>query len=367
MQPVLSEKDSTGTSADNGVSGVEITTDGITSCTFHNTVTILGCTDLEALNPDEFANEDDGSCEYPEGADIAVAKTVNDATVDVGQTVTYTVTATNHGPEAAADVVLSDVLPAGLTFVSDDSEGAYVGGVWTVGALAIDGSATLTIVATVNSGTEGSTITNTASVTSVGGEEDPSDPNDGNDSASATVTVSTPGNPEQPTDVCPNINGNQSTVPSGYHQDGEDCVKDSSGSSSHHSGGSHHGSSSTPPAGEVLGAQDVCNFSIDTYMRKAYPKNNPEQVKVLQSAILNGLMNSGLVVDGVYGPKTEAAVKAFQLQYRADILDPWHITNPTGIFYKTTLAKAKNLICPAAITPIPADLINWSQNPEVAH
>lgn len=132
---------------------------------------------------------------------------------------------------------------------------------------------------------------------------------------------------------------------------------------SHHSGGGH---GSSQPAGEVLGAQDVCSFAIDTYMRKGH-KNNADQVKVLQGQVLNVLMNAGLVVDGVYGSKTEAAVKAFQMKYKADILDPWGIVNPTGIFYKTTLVKAKNLICPVTILPIPKDLINWSENPEVAH
>lgn len=124
---------------------------------------------------------------------------------------------------------------------------------------------------------------------------------------------------------------------------------------SHHSGGG-------TPQGQVLGAQDaVCTLGIDTYMRKGY-KNNSEEVKILQN-FLNGHMNSGLVVDGVFGGKTEAAVKAFQLKYASDILTPWGNTVPTGIVYKTTLVKIKNLMCPVTILPIPTDLVNWSQNP----
>ncbi len=113
--------------------------------------------------------------------------------------------------------------------------------------------------------------------------------------------------------------------------------------------------------GQVLGAAtDVCSLSIDTYMRKGY-KNDPANVKILQN-FLNGEMGSGLVVNGIFDSKTEDAVKAFQLKYKTDIMDPWHVTKPTGIVYKTTLRKIKNLMCPKTLLPIPTDLINWSLN-----
>ena len=47
--------------------------------------------------------------------DLHVAKTVDDATPDEGQTITYTVTVTNNGPARATNVSLDDVLPAGIT------------------------------------------------------------------------------------------------------------------------------------------------------------------------------------------------------------------------------------------------------------
>jgi hypothetical protein len=61
---------------------------------------------------------------------------------------------------------VKDVLPTGLTFQSATPAASYdIGtGSWTIGSLAIDESATLTITATVNSGTEGTTITNYAQV-----------------------------------------------------------------------------------------------------------------------------------------------------------------------------------------------------------
>lgn len=73
-------------------------------------------------------------------------------------------------------------------------------------------------------------------------------------------------------------------------------------------------------------------------------------------------MKSGLVVDGIYGGKTEAAVKAFQLAHKSKILDPWKLLGPTGIFYLTTQTEVNNIMCPALDLPIP-ELIPIETNP----
>src|SRR5262249_33575839 len=88
----------------------------------------------------------------PAAPAVGIQKTVDNNTPAVGQNVTFTVTATNHGPSDATGVVVTDTLPAGLTLVSaTPSQGTYVAasGVWSVGALPDDASATLTLVATV--------------------------------------------------------------------------------------------------------------------------------------------------------------------------------------------------------------------------
>ncbi|WP_165869126.1 DUF11 domain-containing protein, partial [Thiogranum longum] len=127
----------------------------------------------------------------PTSADLAVTKGVDNSNPAEGGTITYTVTATNNGPLDATGVVLSDILPAGLAYVSDDSGGAYDSGTgaWSVGSLPNGNLATLNITATVNTGTAGSTLTNTASVSAL---NEP-DPVAGNDSASVSLTVFIPG------------------------------------------------------------------------------------------------------------------------------------------------------------------------------
>ena len=61
---------------------------------------------------------------------------MSNPTPNVGDTVTFTVTLSNKGPNAATNVQVSDPLPAGLLLVSaTPSQGVYDSGsgLWTVG------------------------------------------------------------------------------------------------------------------------------------------------------------------------------------------------------------------------------------------
>ena len=49
--------------------------------------------------------------------DLVVAKSVDDATPNEGGTVTYTILLTNNGPAKAENIVVTDVVPDGLTYV----------------------------------------------------------------------------------------------------------------------------------------------------------------------------------------------------------------------------------------------------------
>jgi uncharacterized repeat protein (TIGR01451 family) len=123
-------------------------------------------------------------------ADIAITKTVTNATPAVGTNVTFTVSAHNLGPDPTTALQVADNLPAGVTLVSaTPSQGTYSAGTWNVGILASGATATLQLVVNVTGTTP---ATNTASRAS----STPVDPNAANDTASSTVTGSTiPGLP----------------------------------------------------------------------------------------------------------------------------------------------------------------------------
>ena len=81
-------------------------------------------------------------------ADLAVTKTVDHAAPFVGDTVMFTVTLTNNGPNTATNVLLNDLLPVDLTFISaTPSQGSYDSntGVWDVGTVTTAAPQTLAI------------------------------------------------------------------------------------------------------------------------------------------------------------------------------------------------------------------------------
>src|SRR6476469_4202571 len=112
-------------------------------------------------------------------ANMAVAKSVDNPVPNVGDTVTFTVTVTDGGPDTATGVSVQDTLPAGLSFVSaTPSQGAYnpSTGTWAVGTVTTSTPQTLQIRARVISP---SAQTNDATVTA-----DQPDPDADNNSAS---------------------------------------------------------------------------------------------------------------------------------------------------------------------------------------
>src|SRR5262249_149655 len=109
-------------------------------------------------------NNTDTATATPQQADLAIAKTVSNATPNVGDVIPYTITLTNNGPGAASSVTISDPLPPGLSFVSfTASQGSYDSGtgLWTVGNVAANVPLTLNVQAEVVSA---AAQTNTAAV-----------------------------------------------------------------------------------------------------------------------------------------------------------------------------------------------------------
>ena len=99
----------------------------------------------------------------PVGADVALDKAGPNA-VSGGGLITYTLTITNNGPADATGVVVTDTLPAGVTFVlasvgCDEDSGVVV---CNVGTLANGGEITITIVVTAPQSS--GSLSNTAEV-----------------------------------------------------------------------------------------------------------------------------------------------------------------------------------------------------------
>jgi uncharacterized repeat protein (TIGR01451 family)/CSLREA domain-containing protein len=125
--------------------------------------------------------------EIPPASDLAVAKSVSPTQVKVGQLLTFSITASNLGPDAASAVVVSDLLPPGYLFVDANAEtGSYDAGtgLWTIGDLAVDAEFSLDISVTAN---PSGPYLNTAVIGGANFDPDPD-----NNSASAEVEIMEP-------------------------------------------------------------------------------------------------------------------------------------------------------------------------------
>jgi uncharacterized repeat protein (TIGR01451 family) len=155
-----------------------------TGTSFRNTAFVNQST----FDPDQTNNRDRFTTNVVDQlptADLTISKTAP-ATVQVNQTITYEITITNDGPDDATDVLVTDVLPNGLTFDSASNGGSFnqnTGNVtWTIASLANGASRTFTVTAIAPS--RPGSFDNTATVTSTIDDPDLTDNDD-----TATVDV----------------------------------------------------------------------------------------------------------------------------------------------------------------------------------
>jgi len=125
---------------------------------------------------------DTTTARVPELAFTKTAEDVDGSPLVVGDEVLYTLQVINTGTYPARNVVVTDVLPDGVTYVDASADKGTVGennGTvnWTIPELAAQNNndATLLIKVTLDDGTEGQTILNTGSVT---GDNVPNPPDD---------------------------------------------------------------------------------------------------------------------------------------------------------------------------------------------
>jgi len=122
------------------------------------------------------------------GADLVLDKAVNNPAPYVGESVLYTLTLRNDGPDDVAAAEVVDLLPEGLVYVSHTPAWADydpVSGLWVAGPVADDQTVTLFLQALVSAGEAGETIVNTATVSA----SDLADPDPDDNESTASITI----------------------------------------------------------------------------------------------------------------------------------------------------------------------------------
>ncbi|MEM7093500.1 MAG: hypothetical protein AAF567_10900 [Actinomycetota bacterium] len=138
--------------------------------TISNTVTVSG--DETDPNPGNDSGSDSTPVET--SADVSIVKDAVEATAVAGSTMTWTLAVTNAGPSQAADVVVTDSLPSGLSVVSVDRPECDNSVSCTFPTVDVGETIDIAIVTEVDSD-QTDPLINDATVTSSTPDPDPSD------------------------------------------------------------------------------------------------------------------------------------------------------------------------------------------------
>ena len=155
--------------------------------------TVNGSSDASDATPANNAATATTTINPPPTADLDITKSTPTTNAAPGAPVTYAIVVTNHGPDTATSLTMTDALPATLLFQSINAPAGYVcstpaagstGTISCTGAsLANGATATFTLTVTSVSNASGA-IANTASVAGT-----PADPTSGNNSQSSSFVA----------------------------------------------------------------------------------------------------------------------------------------------------------------------------------
>ncbi len=137
--------------------------EGTWSCTDANSLTTGLPTAGDATGTTVTVKQgSDVTCEITNndlGIDLAIAKVVSNTTPNIGDTITFTLTITNAGPDIATDATVNDVVLPGFTYVagsiaggtsSDDTDPAGAGLSWNLASVPVGTPVTLSFDVVVN-------------------------------------------------------------------------------------------------------------------------------------------------------------------------------------------------------------------------
>jgi uncharacterized repeat protein (TIGR01451 family) len=168
---------------------IQVGVDAGTSGAIGNTATVTG----DETDPVSGNDSDTEPTTVEGNADLSVSKTDGQTTAVPGQAITYTIVATNLGPDPVSGATVADVLPASLTGASwtcvaspgSTCTASGSGNINDTVGMPVSGTATYTVTASIDPAATG-TLDNTATVSVPVGFTDP-DPS--NDSAADTDTL----------------------------------------------------------------------------------------------------------------------------------------------------------------------------------
>ncbi len=117
--------------------------------------------DADGLDGLDLNAAEDVTCQFDNtdlGVDLDIEKSVDNPAPNIGDVLTFTLDVTNNGPDAATNLTVNDILPAGFSYVAssiaggtsnNDSSPAGSGLQWVISNLGSGTSASLTFQATV--------------------------------------------------------------------------------------------------------------------------------------------------------------------------------------------------------------------------
>lgn len=153
-----------------------------------NTATVGATNDSNAGNNTATANT---SLSVPAGPDLTISKVDSNDPVQVGSTFSYTIVVSNIGSVAQTNSTVTDTLPAGISYISDNAGCTFVDPTLTCNLGTINPSGSASINITVSADTPG-TVLNAASV--AGGLAETNTANNTANEPTTIVTTSPPGN-----------------------------------------------------------------------------------------------------------------------------------------------------------------------------